>query len=150
MTDRTEVLIDRPAAEGEVEAVTKVFDDLGLGVTVEAGYEVRGAGDYPWIVAVGLASGTTIAIFLKKVAELAAEDAYVALKRWVKAVADSRRPFRSTSGRIELKDDRISALILHEDLPDDAFEALADMDFDALPDHAHLVWDEDTGEWKNH
>lgn len=144
MSDRVEVMIDRPAFPGEVEAVEKAF--AGIDADVIVGYEVRGAGDYPWIVFVTL-TGITVTAFFRKLVDLAAEDAYAGLKRWANTVADARRRYRKTSGTVDVRDAHISRIVLRVELPDEAFALLLEMDLDALPDGAYLVWD---GEgWKN-
>jgi hypothetical protein len=99
MNDRVEVVIDRPAFPGEVDAVEEAFAGIDADVTVESGYETRGVGDYPWVVFITL-SGWTVAVFVKKVTELVAEDAYAALKRWIQSVTAARQRFRVTGGSI--------------------------------------------------
>jgi hypothetical protein len=144
MVDRIQVVIDYPAFPGEVEAVEETFEGLDADVTVEPKYETRSAGIVPWIV---LVSVSGVAIFFKKLTELAAEDTYTALKRWVGSVAAARRRFRSATGTIQVRDARISRIVLHDDLPDEAFIALLEIDLDALPDSSYLVWDGD--QWKS-
>jgi hypothetical protein len=144
---RAVVVIDRLPYDGEVEAVRAAFQGIDADVTVESAIELRGAGDYPWVVVVTLL-GITVGSFFNKLGGLLAEDAHEAVKLWVGSVVAARRRFRSTRENIEIGDAHISRIVLHDALPDEAFIALVAMDLDALPDGAHLHWDDETGEWK--
>jgi hypothetical protein len=145
---RAVVVIDRAPYDGEIEAVRAAFQGIDADVTVESALELRGVGDYPWVVVVTLL-GITVGSFFNKLGGLLAEEPHAAVKLWVGSVVAARRRFRSTSGNIEIGDARISRIVLNDALPDEAFISLLAMDLDALPDGTHLHWNDDAGEWRS-
>jgi hypothetical protein len=137
------VVMDVEATAAEVAEVKEAFRQAGFDVAVRPSYERKSADVLPWIVYVTLAA--PIATFFTTLAAKAADDAYPAIKRWVKSVWNARR---GRDGSIVLRDPDGSYLILGTRIPDEAIEALAHLDWSRKLGQ-YLIWDEGRGEWQD-
>lgn len=140
-----EVYTDASAPPAEVTAVEDAFARAGFPVKVQPGIEYKsGAELIPWIVQVTLA--TPIAVFLSTLAAEAAKDAYAAVKAWVRDVWNARAA--SGRGGIRLTDPDGTNLILTNDVPEEALDAVSDIEW-ALKKGHYLVWDGERREWRD-
>lgn len=73
---------------------------------------------------------------------LLVKDGYDAAKQWVRRVWEARR---GAKGSIVVRDGLW--LVLEDDLPEEAYEQLVALDFDAL-EGSHVTWDPATKTWR--
>jgi hypothetical protein len=137
MANIEEVVIEAGAPAGEAEAVASVFERAGLDVEVEAEIESRGAGVAPWIVRVALKD--TIEGFFMALG--AAGFKYFVL--------DLFRTRGGDDGSVDIGGPEHTRLVLPTSLPEDALDALADVDWKDL-EGGWLVWKADQQEWVDH
>ncbi len=133
------VAMDEEASAAEVESVEVLFRKAGFDGPVTADIGRRSLGDLPFVIYVS----APVMAFLSGFAGAAGKDAYDSLKRFVRDVRAARRG-RDGSIVIEDRESRedSTVLVLSADLPDEAFEALAGLDLEALKG-AYLIWDRD-------
>src|SRR5438105_13058130 len=110
------------APADEVEAVERVLRSLGFDAPVDASFERRGIGDYPWVVYV---TTPVVAGFLGKLGA----DLYDGAKRLVLGMRDARKGAR---GSVVVRDEDGTQLVLASTIPDEAFRALQALDWGAL------------------
>lgn len=147
-----EVLLLRHASEEDVAAVEAAFAAAGFEVRARAEVELRGGGigswggaSLPWDVYVVL--GVPLALFLQGFMSAAGEDAYDAVKRWVRdIVAAHDRPGYYRNGAIDVRDSAGGGIVFSAGLSDEAFAALRLLDWSAVEGDL-LLWDADTGRW---
>ncbi len=139
MTVEEPVLIEITAPHGHTEAVEAALKRSGIRVTVEAGVERRAAGVLPWLIRIAVEG--TIYELLKYVAKSGAKG----VKGMFHDLRDSREG-ASEEGAIELVDSEHTHVILSSTLPDEAIEALEDLDWDERRGD-YLVWRPDREEW---
>jgi hypothetical protein len=139
MAENFAVAMDEEASVAEVEAVEAVLRKAGFSEPVSPSVGRRSLGDLPFVIYVS----APVMAFLSAFMGAAGKDAYDSLKHFVRDVRAARRD-RPGSIVIEDRESRedSTVLVLSADLPDEAFEALADLDFEALKG-AYLVWDRD-------
>jgi hypothetical protein len=131
------------AAPHEVAAIEAAFRNAGFDADVKADLERRGIGQYPWVVYVMVPMG----LFLRKFLELAAEDAWVALKRLVTQVREARKASLAPPGSVLVVDKTThETIVLLGNEPDEAFQQLAKLDI-RQTDSGHLYWDDKVARW---
>lgn len=135
------VLVEDTASPAEVSEVAEAFRAAGFDVDVDAAYGRKSAGALPWIVYATLA--VPFARFFETLAVKAAEDAYAPIKAWIKSIWAARSGSGTGEGSIALEDPEHTHLILPTRLSDEALDALAEIDWDAVRGD-YLVWD---GRW---
>ena len=141
--DRLDVVLDVEATPQEVAAVEAAFREAGFDADVQAAYERRGIERYPWVVYVTV----PVTLFLKKFLELAAEDAWAALKRLVQQVREARKKSLAPPGTVLIRDNATGeTIVLLGNEPDEAFQQLAELD-NRQTDSGHLYWDSKIGRW---
>jgi hypothetical protein len=140
------VLVDDAASSDEVRAVEEAFAASGFPVHIDPRYERRGAGVYPWVVSITLT--VPIGAFLAAFAAEGGKDAYAAAKGWIRTVWAARRESVADHGSIELVDPEHTHLILATRITDEALDALATIDWDAVRGD-YLVWDDARSEWRD-
>jgi hypothetical protein len=141
--DRLEVVLDIEATSDEVAAVEAAFRDAGFDADAKADYVRRGRELYPWLVSVTVPLG----LFLKRFLELAAEDAWVALKRLVTQVREARKASLAPPGSVLIVDKRThETIVLLGNEPDEAFQQLPTLDIKQT-DSGQLYWDDKVGQW---
>lgn len=131
---------DREATADELAAVEEAFRRAGLEIRAEATVGRKSAGPVQWVIYVTLA--TPVAAFFQSFGSEAGKDAYGVVKRWVKDVWAARRG----NGSMVLEDSEHSTLVLSTGIPEDALDALRDLDWSENRG-AYLVWSERRGEW---
>jgi hypothetical protein len=143
-----EVVIEASAPPGHAEAVEAAFRRAGFDVEVEDQLlESRGAGEaLPWLVQVGLA--VPITAFFTAFASEAGKDAYQAVKTWVNEIWKAREGAGNGDGHIDIGDSEDTRLILPPSLPEDALDALEDLDWSEKRGD-YLIWDPDRREWSD-
>jgi hypothetical protein len=143
-----EVLVEASASGYELTAVEEAFVRAGFDVDVRPDFEARGAFGAEWIVIVLLL--TPIVKFLgsfgQTSGEEAAKDAYPAFKAWVKDTWAARRTPRTGEGSIRVMDPDGSNLILRSGYPDEALDAIPEIDWDRWRG-SYLIWDETEQRW---
>jgi hypothetical protein len=137
------VLIESGAPAGNDVAVANAFSRAGFEVDVEAAIERRGLGDFPWLVRVAV-EGSLAGFF-----GAFGVDGYAAVKRWIRDVWNAREGAGNGRGSIEVVDSGSSHLILSNTLPDEALNALMDIDWSELSG-GYIVWNAERGEWVDH
>ena len=140
-----EVVIEASAPPGHAVAVEEAFKRAGFDIEVEDQLiEGRATGDVlPWLVQVGL-DGTLTSFF----AALGV-DAYKRFKALVHDLWNAREGAGNGKGQIDFGDSEDTRLILPPSLPDEAFDALEDLDWDELRG-GWIVWNADRKEWVDH
>jgi hypothetical protein len=141
-----DVVIDRWASPEEARAIEEAFARAGFSVEVERAIETRSAGAVPWIIYVTLT--VPIAAFLGKFASEAGKDAYATVKAWAKEIIAARRESPAEPGSVRIDDPDGTNLILSAAIPDDALEALADIDWSDTRG-GYIMWDADAREWRD-
>jgi hypothetical protein len=134
--ERPTVLLDVEASPEEVAAVERVVRSFGIGGRVEAGLHRKALGDLPFTVYVFM---PVAAGFLGALGT----DLYAGLKRFLTGIVEARNGRR---GAVVIRDG--AQLVLSSDLPDEALQALAELDPSELED-GYWVWDRDAHEWRN-
>jgi hypothetical protein len=139
------VSIEGGASPEEVAKVQKLFADSGFSVDVDAGLPLSGGPptDLVWGIYVFL--GVPVAAFFSTLGAEAGKDAYAATKYWIKQIVAARKSPDGT-GQISLAGRDGSHLRLSSELPDEALDALRDIDWSTLGD-GFLTWDDDRGRW---
>ena len=131
-------------ASGQEQAVDETFGRAGFEVHSRAAMIRRSADVLPWIVHVTLA--VPFVAFFAKFGSEAGKDAYAAVKAWAKAMFEARKESGLGRGAISVVDLNGTELVLASDWPDEALDALAEMDWDQV-EGGYLVWNEAEGEW---
>lgn len=137
------VQIDYGASDQEVRALEELFRSVDIEAEIKAGVLDLSEAT-PWVLIIVVSWMP----FVKRLAELAAEDAYVALKDFVRRARDARRFSEAPDGTIELDDtdSAVSVKGLTPSLPDEAYRSLLKLDLGALPS-GFLGWDPYEGAW---
>lgn len=132
----------------ELAAVREVFQRAGFEVDVQPVLIRRSAGVLPWIVSVTLTVpiAAWFTSFAVESGKLAAQDAHAAVKVFAKGVFAARHDAGSGRGALDLEDPEGSQLILSSDLPDEALDALAGIDWDEARG-GYLTWDTTERRW---
>jgi hypothetical protein len=141
-----EVLLDAEATADEVAGVEAELREVGIDWPVFAAYERRGIGDYPWVIMLAGTPSVIFGVFATKFAELAAEDAYVGLKKWVQRLAARRR---DSNGTITIEDPAShTTVVLDPQLPDQAYRELPGVDLEKeAGESGYLSWNDEEGRW---
>jgi hypothetical protein len=137
-----EVSLDVGASPGEVRAVEEAFARAGFQVEARPVVISRSADVPPWIIYVTIL--VPVAEFFRAFATDAGKDAYAAVKAWAQDVMAARR--ESRDGSVDLTDPEGTDLILSTHFPDEALDALAEIDWDEVRG-GYLLWDVETGRW---
>ncbi len=136
------VMMDRGASAEEIEAVRRVFSEVGVQATIRASYAQLSELP-PWMVMALL----PLTAFLTGLGAEAGKDAYQRLKGLVKALHAARAASRQPPGNVVLEDaDSHAQIALSPKLPDEAFRKLFDLDVDSLPS-GPVHFDVERGEW---
>jgi hypothetical protein len=138
------------ATPDEVHAIAGSFRRTGFDVEVSP-IATRRSEPWavPWVIEVVLL--VPIAVFLQTIASEAAKDVYPLVKEWVKdvwATARSGVGDEGGVGELELFDPDESSVLLAERLPDEAIEALTEVDWDQFQG-GWLHWDDDARRWRD-
>lgn len=117
-----EIVCDEEASEAEVEALNRVLKDYGLPAASPT-YGRKSIGDLPWQV---LITGAPFVAFWTAIAKKAGDDAYDAVKQWLKEVWAARgdRP----GGVTVIDEPSQTWVVLDRDLPDEALRQLSQFD----------------------
>lgn len=136
----TEVMIEDTAPPGHTEAVAEAFKRVDLVVEVEAAWIRKSADVLPWVVKIAV-DGTLAGFF-----GALGVDAYSTFKRLVHEVREARTGAGDGTGSIDVSDSDNTHLILSDSLPDEALDALRDLDWSEKRGE-YLVWKPDRNEW---
>lgn len=131
----------------EVRAVTAVFREAGVQVEFEPGLMRLSQDVLPWVVYFSVATPilTFLSAFAKRTGELAAEDAWLVLKDFVRRIAAARGG--SENGHIDLHYVESRATIqLLPGLPDEAYQRLFELDWSRAR-KGKMGWDQRRNEW---
>ena len=141
------VRVDAAASRRRAKAVRKAFRRAGFEVDVTRDLPLRSAfvGDAGWLVDVSLAA--PVAAFFASFGTEAGKDAYSAVKDWVRVVWSARRGWSRGEGELVLSDPNGTELELSSSIPDEALDALREIDWDQQSG-AYLAWDFDHGKWR--
>lgn len=144
------VKLDVLAREHEVAAVEEAFARAGFKVearpTVETRADHLGAAVLPWLVYVVVT--VPLGAFLVGFGSAAGKDAWGAVKTWVWDVWEARESPYGVGGTLDVRDPLGTRLVLSPPLPDEALDALAEIDWEAV-EGGDLHWDENRGEWRD-
>jgi hypothetical protein len=145
------VSLDTFALEWELELVEDAFARAGFTVEARANIERRssfewGAATLPWLVYVVLA--VPVSAFFAGFGHAAGRDAWDAVKQWVRDIWEAHEEGRYSGGVFELRDPSGTRVVLSPRLPDEALDALADVDWESVEGGDNLRWDTDRGEWR--
>ena len=138
------LLIEEEAPPGQAQAVDETFARAGFEAEARAALARRSADVLPWIVYITLA--VPIVAFFNAFGGEAGKDAYAAVKTWAKAMYEARKQSGLGRGHISVVDPAGTELVLASDWPDDALDALVEIDWDQV-EGGYLIWYE--GEWRN-
>lgn len=127
-----------PDELAEVEAALRA---IGFDGPVTPSIAFRSLGTLPWVLMFSL----PVTAFLTSFFGAVGNDAWKAFKNFVTRVQRAR-PNRQ--GSIEFRSHNSSpSLTIPEGLPDEAYRALFDLDFDAFEGSAVIYWDAERSEW---
>jgi hypothetical protein len=141
------VLLDASTSDGEVQEVQHAFAAAGVEADVQATYERKGIGEFPWIVMITAPA----AAFFTAIAAAAGKDAYRVTKNLVWEVWTSRARGSGSRGDVILRDEDTGVWIaLESDLPTEAYEKLAGLDLTRFETDrfGYLKYDRERGEWR--
>jgi len=139
-----EVLMDESASTEDVLAVEEAFRDAGLAVVVRPAIGRKGVGDFPWIVMFTV----PLTAFLTAFAAEAGKEAYAGLKNLVRSIWSARTRRTGPPGSCIIVDERTGVWIhLKPDIPNEAYQALAEIDLESMEPPAVLVYDDNTRRW---
>jgi hypothetical protein len=135
-----ELYIDDDATEKEAVAVKEAFARAGFPVTVERGLE---GPPKEW----GVVFSTTVSlpVFFAAFASAEADDPYAAVKTWAQEIFKARRGPRLQRGAILIHAPQ-SSVYLYSDMPETAFDSLAEIDFTGPS--GYYRWDAGRSEWR--
>lgn len=135
------------APEEELDALNDLFRKDGFEVQSKGGIVELSAVEYaPWIVAITVGGGLVnfLRAFTSKLGELAAEDAWPALKELVQRITAARGG--RANGSIEIHDSLCRSTIhVRLDLPDEAYRRLFELDWSNV--RGGIGWNEAVGDW---
>ena len=139
--DLLEVHLDVEADEQEIAAVSCVYEEAGVPAIVSASIHRRSAVSehLPWTMVVTV----PLTVFLLRLANNVADDAYKALKTLIRRVYEARR---GRPGSIRL-DDGDRTIIITDGISDDGLRELVEGKLDAS---GYYVWDAARGAWQRH
>jgi hypothetical protein len=137
-----EVAIEEEAAVEEVDAIERLFDEAGVRTVVSASVGRKSADLLPWALMLKI----PLTAFVTGLAAKASEDAWIALKRLVRAIYEARRRPDRADGSIWL-DDGERVVILTDRVSDEGFRQVAAGE---LPPGGHYVWDRERGGWRGY
>lgn len=140
------VHIEATAPAEHVAAVEEAFARAGFRVAVAADYERKGADLLPWVVLIILEN--PIKPFIDAFAAKAGEDAYDGLKQLLRDIRTARSGAGTGEGTIRISDPERTNVELPSPLPDEAVEALRDIDWNDVRG-AWLVWDPQRKTWRD-
>jgi hypothetical protein len=96
-----EVMLEAEATADEVAAVRAAFDNVGLPVRVEANYERKGVGDFPWLIHIGAPTVAVLAVLRKpavKFGERLADTFGDIADDWLKGLYQARKARQGSLG----------------------------------------------------
>ena len=138
------------AREDEVAAVEQAFARAGFQIDARADVETRsdhwGGAAAPWLIYVMLA--VPISAFFAAFGSEAGKDAYAAVKEWTRDIFAVHQKPHYAGGTLDIRDPRGTRVVLSPPLPDEALDALADIDW-ASVEGGDLLWDERRREWRD-
>jgi hypothetical protein len=121
-----ELFVDDEATPKEAVAVKEAFARAGFPATVKRGLSWGGVGEAPWGVVVTLS--VPIPTFFAAFATEGPSDAYPTVKVWAKEIFEARASQRRR-GEILLHGRRDGTIALWNDMPEAAFDSLAEIDW---------------------
>jgi hypothetical protein len=121
-----ELFVDDQATPEEAVAVKEAFARAGFPATVKRGLQWSGVGEDPWGVVVTL--GVPIPAFFAAFATEGTTDAYPAVNAWAKEIFEARGSDRRR-GEILLHGRGEGVIALWSDMPEAAFDSLAEIDW---------------------
>ena len=146
-----EVAVDVAASPQEVVAVREAFARAGFSVEVNASIVYRSTATeiIPWIVLVDLLIPlpTFMRSFVSEIAKEAAKDSYPTLKQWVLDVFAARKSSAAEHGSIRLSEPEGTYLEIEAGIPEEALDALAEIDWDKFVGDYYIAWDGDSRRW---
>jgi hypothetical protein len=144
------VSLDEAASPEEVAAVTAVFGRAGFEADVDANFGRKSAALLPWAIIVFL--GTPLAkffwAFFGRLGKRAADDVYPSLREFIKELIAARSSSAAPRGDIRFMDRDGTNLIVSAEITDEAIDALAQLDWEAMRG-GWLLWDTERGEWRD-
>ena len=117
-----DVACDTAATPAELAAVEAAFDRAGFEVHATRAVEARSGDLLHWVIYVTL--GFPITAFFSSFGSEAGKDAYPKVKRWVTDIWAAR----NGTGSMRLQDSDHTDLVLSSQLPDEALDALREID----------------------
>jgi hypothetical protein len=143
-----EVQADVGATSQELAAVTEAFKRAGFVVRPEAVIAARSAGLVPWLLYVTISApiAAFFTSFASRSGSKAADDVYPLIRQWVEDLWAARRGAGNGTGSVVLQDSRDSQLVLSSTLPEEALEALRDVDWAAV-EGDYPIWSEKKRQW---
>jgi hypothetical protein len=144
------VFVDAVASPEEIEAVRRAFRDVGIDVDVVAEWEkppgVGNGAFWMVLVVLGISASAFLKGFGQTLGERAGEEAWTALRSFVRRVRKAREGSAiAASGWVEL-DDPDGTRIMIGDEADEAYRQLLELDLEARRGWM-LLWDDDAREW---
>jgi hypothetical protein len=140
------VVIEDTAPSEHLDAVAQAFASAGFDVEVVADYGRRSMDLLPWVVLVDLL--VPVRPFFNAFFTEAGKDAYASVKKWLRDVSAARAGAGTGEGAIQLRDPEHTNVILPSALPDEAIDALRDLDWDEVRGD-YLVWDGQRKIWRD-
>lgn len=132
------VHLEREASAAEVEAVQRVFDELGTPAIVSPSIGRYSLVHPDWVLVIKAAAGVFTAGVLGK----AGANAWDGLEVTIRRLYEERRRLGNANGRIEL-DEGERQIFFTEDVPIEAYRELAD-----LPEEDTYHWDASNRRWR--
>lgn len=144
-----DVSLESTASDEDLQAVAALFDEFGLRAAVQANYLRKAEGPLPWLVNILTPANVFVGAFALAVIKRFADDMYDAARRLVVQLWRSRKQHAGPEGNVVLHDDELHVrLLLEEDLPAEAYQALARLDPREVSRKGTLHYDRARDRWR--
>ena len=146
--EQLEVVLEGTSTAEDERAIEAIFAEFGIPTVVMV--EIRKADiQVPWLVMISAPLGAFLAVYCAAIAKRLGDDTYDAAKHLVGRLWQARAARWGRNGSVVLKDtDARVRLLLDDGLPKEAYQALEELDREALKRGDTLRYDAVTGEWR--
>jgi hypothetical protein len=146
MTQRLQVIVESESTEAERAAVADVFEVAGIPADVQGAYIRESAGDVlPWLTQIETAVKDLLGLVAAGAAGAVGADGWTGVKGLVRHLYEARK---GKAGGVTLRDPETrTEIALPPDLPDEAYQRLAEIENPRAQQSGHLGWDSGRREW---
>lgn len=146
MTQRLQVIVESESSEAERAAVADVFEVVGIPADVQGAYIRESAGDVlPWLIQIETAVKDLSGLVATGAAGAVGADGWTGVNDLVRHLYEARK---GNGGGVTLRDPETrTEIALPPDLPDEAYQRLAEIENPRAQQSGQLRWDSGRREW---